>query len=472
MRALLLSGLLLAFCPGARAEGRTHTILDAAIEVARRDHPDLSDAAVRAEIARLARLYRELLGTATEPAARADAFRRLMFEAEKFESVKSLDSAEHLHLDSVLRSKKGYCLSLSVVALAVAEMVGAPLFGVAMPNHFFVRYDDGKFRRNLELTRKGAALDDHKLREQVGKLEKDTVYLRNLKPDEVTAYLLHNRGYVALLRKRHALAKADFEAAIKIQPGIGEAHRNLGVVLGEQKSWKEAKRAFIRAINLNARDVNALVNLAICRHALGERDSALQDLEVALALDSEHARATELRDRWRAEKEAPTTKAGAAALPAAPKGLKPGLRARYYAGMKFERLRTERVDRELDFDWQNAAPGPKVPRDRFSARWDGYFKAPRDGVYTFFLVANDGVRLFLGGKKLMENWKNMGLSNWYGTQDVHLAAGWHPIKIEHFDGMGGARMMLRIGLEGREQPLEPKEHLFHVPPKKEAAKGD
>jgi len=44
-----------------------------------------------------------------------------------------------------------------------------------------------------------------------------------------------------------------------------------------------------------------------------------------------------------------------------------------------------------------------------------------------------------------------------------LKAGWHPIRIEHFDGMGGARLMLRIGVEGVEHPLDPAGHLFHRP---------
>ena len=41
--------------------------------------------------------------------------------------------------------------------------------------------------------------------------------------------------------------------------------------------------------------------------------------------------------------------------------------------------------------------------------------------------------------------------------------GWHEIRVEHFDGMGGARLMLRVGVTGREQPLALPDHLFHAP---------
>ena len=455
----ILIGLVLL---AAAVQGGSDSILDAALEVARRDHPAVPEAEVRALIQAGAQRYRSLLKAGLDPAS---AMQLLIFKEMKLQSVAELDSADNLHLDSVLKGRKGYCLSLSVIALAVAERADAPFFGVALPNHFLIRYDNGvNPRRNLEMTRNGAAISDEQLQKRYGSFEKGSVYLRNLRPAEVKAYLLHNRGYVALLKKRYKAARADFEAAIRIQPGIGEAHRNLGVLFGEQKKWVEAKKEFIAAINIHAADLDAMINLAIARHALGERVEALQDLAVVLAMDPERTRAEELRDRWLAEQQGKPKIDSAEALPQAPEGLKPGLHARYYAGMKFNLLRAERIDKELDFDWRNAAPHPKLPRDRFSARWDGYFKAPRSGVYTFFVAANDGVRLFLGGRTLIENWKNMGTTNHYATREVRLEAGWHAIRVEHFDGMGGARLMVRVGVEGVEHPLDPATHLFHKPP--------
>ncbi|MCZ6573982.1 MAG: PA14 domain-containing protein, partial [Planctomycetota bacterium] len=124
---------------------------------------------------------------------------------------------------------------------------------------------------------------------------------------------------------------------------------------------------------------------------------------------------------------------------------------------------TDRVDRTIDFDWQNSGPAPGVPRDRFSVRWEGYLKAPRTGTYTFFLAANDGCRLRLGQTLVLQNWRDMRYQNWYGSKDVQLEVGWHRISIEHYDARGGARIILRIGVEGEAQPLPLAEHLFHKP---------
>ncbi len=437
-------------------------MLRTALEVARRETPELDAHQVRAEVKRLAARYRDLVGTSAGPARRADAFRRLLFESERYEAVVDLEAPETLHIDAVLRRKKGYCLSLSVVALAVAEEVGAPLFGVAAPNHFFVRYDDGSFRRNLELTRKGKEVTDAEFKTRFGKHLADTLYLRNLKPKEVRAFLIHNRGYVALARKRFKRARADFEEAIRLVPELNEAHRNLGVLLGEQKQWEAAKRSFTRALALYPGDADALINLAICRHTLGDLDAAVQDLEIALVLDPERERTHRLLREWQKESRSGHTHHIAKdAMPKPPADLKAGLRGRYYAGTAFERMIVERIDAAIDFDWKNRPPARGVPADRFSIRWEGYLKAPRSGTYTFFLAANDGSRLKIGSDLLLQNWRNMGYKNWYGSKEVKLAAGWHKIRIEHYDAQGGARIILRIGLEGRKDPLPLNEHLFH-----------
>jgi len=459
-------GVLLLLCVSASAGEQP--LLRAAIEIARRDHKDLDEAAVRAEIDRLTARYLAICGDDPTPAEAADGFRKLLFLDQRFESVSDLTSSKTLHLDTVLQTRRGYCLSLSVVALVVAEKAGVPLHGVAAPNHFFVRYRVGEFSRNLELTRRGVEISDAKMREDLEpQLQPDSIYLRNLTLDEIRACLLHNRGFVALARKRFDLARSDFESAIALAPNMNEAHRNLGVLWGE-RGWNErAKASFGRAIALFPGDVDALINLAIARRALGEHEAAIQDLETALALEPGRERADTLLQEWRQPKVAPAAKERPVpALPAPPAKLTAGLLGRYYAGTGFERLKKQRVDETIDFDWQNGSPDEAVPRDRFSVRWEGYFKAPSAGTYTFFVAANDGVRIEIAGRRIIDNWRNMAYRNFYGSKAIRLEAGWHAIRIEHFDVMGGARVLLRIGLDGREAPLDGKGHLFHVAPKK------
>jgi beta-glucosidase len=61
-----------------------------------------------------------------------------------------------------------------------------------------------------------------------------------------------------------------------------------------------------------------------------------------------------------------------------------GLRATFYNGTKFEGpVVATRVDRQVDFDWNAAAPAPGVDPNAFSVRWTGTISAPAPGDYSF-----------------------------------------------------------------------------------------
>lgn len=435
-------------------------ILAAALAAARGDHPRLDEGAVRQTLADLSAQWRELAPEGASPKERAQAFATVLFKRAGFRAVTDLTSPETLHLDSVLARREGYCLSLSVVALAMAEELGEPLHGVAMPNHFLVRWDDGSERFNLELTRNGALVPDEELRAALGDFHHDgTIYMRNLGAPEVAAVLLHNRGFVASVEGRTARALADLTLAAELLPELPEIHRNLGVARGEAGDWPGAIAALETAVILYPGDVDGLINLGLARHANGDIGGALEEIGAALILHPGHERASELKATWSAGHVA--MEGGALPLHAPPPRLAKGLVGSYHRGTSFDRLVHTQVDRGLDFDWKRGSPARNVPSDRFSVRWDGWFKASQAGLYTLFVVANDGVRIRFGDALAVDHWEDAGYSSWTGTGDVHLDEGWHPLRIEYYDRSDNARLVAMISRDGDEYPLELDEHLFH-----------
>lgn len=52
----------------------------------------------------------------------------------------------------------------------------------------------------------------------------------------------------------------------------------------------------------------------------------------------------------------------------------------------------------------DASFAPLSPTNNFAARWTGYIKIPSTGTYRFRTVADNGVRLYVDGTKLIDNW--------------------------------------------------------------------
>jgi hypothetical protein len=80
----------------------------------------------------------------------------------------------------------------------------------------------------------------------------------------------------------------------------------------------------------------------------------------------------------------------------------------------------------------------------FGFRYSGYIRIPQDGLYHFYLKSNDGSKLFIDGRELIENDANHGAVEEPGT--VGLKAGFHKLMVKYFQCGGGKTLM--VGWEG------------------------
>lgn len=90
-----------------------------------------------------------------------------------------------------------------------------------------------------------------------------------------------------------------------------------------------------------------------------------------------------------------------------------------------------RNDGAIDFDWGNGSPDPSLPADNFSVRWTRTlgFNA---GTYRFFASADDGVRVWVDGKLVIDAWVDQSMSRTH-TGDIYLASGQHTIVVEYYE---------------------------------------
>ncbi|PKQ60393.1 hypothetical protein BZG02_19610 [Labilibaculum filiforme] len=118
------------------------------------------------------------------------------------------------------------------------------------------------------------------------------------------------------------------------------------------------------------------------------------------------------------------------------------LRADYYDGRSFDTFKeTLEVD-ELNYSWGTGAPeSTLVGTDNFSVRFQGSVQAVNAGTYTFYTTSDDGVRLWVAGQQVVNNWTDHGTTTNSGT--ITLSAGQiAPIVLEYYERGGGAVIKL------------------------------
>jgi beta-glucosidase len=115
-----------------------------------------------------------------------------------------------------------------------------------------------------------------------------------------------------------------------------------------------------------------------------------------------------------------------------------GLNAEFFANTNLEGTPVvKRIDQEVNFDWGLSNPAAGVPADDFSARWTGKVVPTVSGKYRFGAIADDGVRIYLDGKLIAEDWTQHAPAT--VTGEVTLEAGKsYDVKMEYYESKIGA----------------------------------
>ena len=102
----------------------------------------------------------------------------------------------------------------------------------------------------------------------------------------------------------------------------------------------------------------------------------------------------------------------------------------------------KRLDAQVNFDWTDKPAAPGVPTENFSVRWTGQVQAQHTENYTFHLEADDGVRVWLGDRQIMDEWRQQATT--LVSLPTTLNAGqFYPLTIEYFSAKPPAMAKLK-----------------------------
>lgn len=119
------------------------TLLEGAILVAKYQYPGLHEEKVYAEIESIQKdIWLEINNKQTA-LEKVYIFNKVIFDLHHFHGdAKHFHSPLNSYINTVLETKKGNPLSLSIIYSVIAQNLNIPIFGINLPNHFVLAYLD------------------------------------------------------------------------------------------------------------------------------------------------------------------------------------------------------------------------------------------------------------------------------------------------------------------------------------------
>lgn len=151
-----------------------------------------------------------------------------------------------------------------------------------------------------------------------------------------------------------------------------------------------------------------------------------------------------------------------------PDEIKPGLVAEYFSigaeiddfpSLKDREPDLVRVDVQVNFESAEEAFAGTTFADQFAVRWTGLLRVPKDGKYTLTTESDDGSRLSIDGKQVVDNGGLHAMEEKSG--EVELKAGDRVLVVDFFENGGGAGC--KVSWEGPDlaKQVIPAGALFH-----------
>ena len=148
--------------------------------------------------------------------------------------------------------------------------------------------------------------------------------------------------------------------------------------------------------------------------------------------------------------------------------LKPGLIGEYYEmgeelndfpNLKDMAPSLRRIDPDVNIPQTNGQFNKSGLILQFYVRWTGVLRVPKDGRYVFYTDSDDGSRLSIDGKLVVDNGGLHPPEEKSG--EVELKAGTHDLRIDYFQGGGGAGCRVKWASDDFKTEVIPARVLFH-----------
>jgi len=131
----------------------------------------------------------------------------------------------------------------------------------------------------------------------------------------------------------------------------------------------------------------------------------------------------------------------------------PGLLGEYFSNVTWEGEPVlVRRDPQIQFQWTLFSPDPeRLTYDFYSVRWTGRITAPESGRFQIGIDGNDGYRLYVDGKLLIDNFVKRSRQTKLADFQFEKGRG-YDLRIEFYEPVGNAwfRLVWTVGVSNRQ----------------------
>jgi len=119
------------------------------------------------------------------------------------------------------------------------------------------------------------------------------------------------------------------------------------------------------------------------------------------------------------------------------------------------------VEKSIFWDWGAGSPDPSIPTTHYSARWLGQVQPQYSEAYNFVTHTSDGMRLWVNGQLITDNWKDQSAVDVSSTT-INLQAGVrYNIQLDYYkDNLGSAQAILSWYSPDQAQQVIPQNRLY------------
>jgi len=125
-----------------------------------------------------------------------------------------------------------------------------------------------------------------------------------------------------------------------------------------------------------------------------------------------------------------------------------GLRGEYFDNISLEGEPVlHRIDKEINFRWTLFAPDTALRADYYSIRWTGKLISPKTGRFKIGLEGDDGYRLYINGKMLVDSWRKQTYRTTVMDYNFEKNKS-YDIRVDYYEPDGNATVKLIWNIEG------------------------